>query len=80
MQNNADTEQLHKGKTMAHNYYSAVSTKCGKYKGYIYKYDASGNREVAVWQSETEFETEAQAEDAACEYAEDNDINVELDW
>ena len=64
---------------MGNSYYSALATRSGKYKGYIYKYDTTGNKQITIWESDVEFTTEAQAEDAACEYAEDNNINVELD-
>lgn len=58
-------------------YYDAVKTLSG-YKGRVYTYDFSGNTIVEVWLSEEIYNTTSEAEDAACEYAEDNNIEVEL--
>lgn len=58
-------------------YYDAVKILSG-YKGRVYTYDSSGNSIVEVWLSKETYNTASEAEDAVCEYAEDNNIEVEL--
>lgn len=59
------------------NYYTSKEIN-GQYFGYIYTYDATGNHEKKVWLSPDPYRTPEAAIDAAVEYAEENNIEVEL--
>lgn len=62
-------------------YYDAVGSKgfySGPFWGRIYKFDDSGNRIITVWRSTMAFSDPVTARDAALEYAEENEIDVEL--
>lgn len=59
------------------NYYTYKKQIEG-YRGYIYTYDESGNKEIEVWLSEDVYESSEQAEDAAVEYIEENNLEAEL--
>jgi hypothetical protein len=59
------------------NYYTAKECPTG-FRGFIYTYDEKGQKEITVWKSEQVYNTTGEAVDAAVEWAEENDVEVEL--
>ena len=57
-------------------YYTSVGS--GPFWGKVYTYDPTGNKEIVVWKSDEEYKTEFEAQDAAIEWAEANNLEVEL--
>lgn len=60
------------------NYYCAREHAFG-FTARIYKFDSTGNKEIKIWESERVYTTREEAEDAACEYSEENNIDTELE-
>jgi hypothetical protein len=60
------------------NYYTSASV-AGGYRGRIYTYDESGQREIDVWVSDKVFDHRGDAVDAAVDYAEENKLDVEIE-
>ena len=58
-------------------YYDVVEVP-GGYRGRVYSYDESGDREVVHWTSDQVFSSPAEAMDAAVEWADENELEVEL--
>ena len=58
-------------------YYEAMSVASG-YRGRIYQYKDDQERTEVVWLSPETYPTEAEALDAAVEWAEDHDMEVTL--
>jgi hypothetical protein len=59
------------------NYYTAKEVNTG-FRGFVYTYDEKGEKEISVWKSERIYNTAEEAVDAAVEWAEENDVEVEL--
>jgi hypothetical protein len=57
-------------------YYEAIQTANG-FKGRLYKYKEDGNSTLVVWLSNEEYSTENEALDAAVDWAEDHNLEVE---
>lgn len=58
-------------------YYSYKEVEYG-YRGRVYKYDSEGNKEITVWLSTESYITTDEAIDAAGNWAEEQNIDVEL--
>ena len=62
-------------------YWESVGSKgsdTGPYWGRVYKYDSTGNKEIDVHCTKQSYRTREEAEDAICEWMEDNNIDAEL--
>ena len=60
------------------NYYR-VGLRKGLYYFEVYTYDASGNNEHIIHQSEPDYNSATEATDAAAEWLEDNNMEAELE-
>lgn len=60
-------------------HYYASNEEAGRYRGIVYHYDPSGNRQMVVWKSDELFDSEEEAQDAACDWAMENDIEAEME-
>lgn len=60
-------------------YYGSRESEGGFYKGIVYHYDQSGNRQVKVWTSEELFDSSEEAQDAAAGWADANYIDAEME-